>query len=259
MDNYSDQIFFTIFTTTLIILLLVAAIIITLFLSARKQAKQEMQLAQAKLEFEKELRQVENEVSEHILGQMAQELHDNIGQELTALHLTVQNQKMDHPQQSDSFKTLEVHITHIDKQLRLLSRTLNYDYLGHIGLFAAIQTQVERVQSLNRFHVICHLPNGPSNLSKNQELMIFRILQEIIQNALRHSGATEFSIQVQNAGQQFSLTTQDNGKGFDPDQVKKGAGLAHIEKRANLAGLTFAFSSAPGKGCRYHFSKIEPI
>lgn len=256
--NYSPDIVFSIIITTLLIFLLVLAIIITLFLSARKHARQEILLTQTKLEFEKELRQVENEVSEHILGQMAQELHDNIGQELTALHLTVQNQKLNHPEQSETFKTLEVHISHIDKQLRLLSRTLNYDYLGHVGLFSAIQTLAERIQSLNRFRVSCHLPNGPSNLSKNQELIMFRILQEIFQNALRHSGASEFSVQAENTGDTFTLSTYDNGKGFDIHLLKHKSGLTHIEKRANLAGLSAQLISSPGQGCRYLFSKISP-
>ena len=82
-----DDILVTFITVTLLILLLVAGIFITLIISSRERLQQQMALADARLAFERELRSVETEVAESMMSQFARELHDNIGQMLTALHI----------------------------------------------------------------------------------------------------------------------------------------------------------------------------
>src|SRR5580704_8365266 len=93
----NTELILAIVSITLLMLFLVAAIILVIFISGKQRLKQQMELAENKLTFEKELRQVETEVSEQILGQLAQELHDNIGQMLTAVHIHLENQMIDHP------------------------------------------------------------------------------------------------------------------------------------------------------------------
>jgi two-component system, NarL family, sensor kinase len=257
-----EEIFLSIISTTLIILLLLAGILITFFISGRQRARQEMKLAQAKLDFEKELRQVENEVGEHIMSQFAQELHDNIGQLLTAMHIQIENQKLDHPQLAEGFKPIGIYLDEVTQQLRLLSRTLNNDYLGHIGLLAAIQLEVDRLKTLRRFDVNWEPVAGSSNLGKNQELMTFRILQEIIQNALRHSAAKHLSIKVNNRNDHFELRVSDDGKGFlltEILQSEKASGIRNIMKRARLAGLECHIETSPGKGCLYILKKMATL
>ena len=178
----NSDILLSIVSITLLVLLLIAGIVITFFVSGRQRIRLDIQLAETKLSFEKELRQVETEVSENMMRQFAEELHDNIGQLLTALHIQVENQKLDFPERAESFKPIEIYLTEINQQLRMLSRTFNNDFLGRVGLPAAIQLEVDRLRSLKRFNVQFEHREGHSNLEKNQELMIFRIFQEIVQN-----------------------------------------------------------------------------
>lgn len=248
--------------TTLVVLVLVISMGVNFFISAKKRIKQQMQLAQAKLDFEKELRQVENEVSEAIMSKFAEELHDNIGQLLTAAHIQLENQKLSHPQLSEGLKPVGIYLEEVTQQLRLLSRTFNNDYLGHVGLLTAIQTEVDRLKTLKRLEVIWKPVKGPSNLGKNQELMVFRILQEIIQNALRHSSAKHLKIELNNSNNDFELKVLDDGKGFSPEDIlnsHKASGLRNILKRAGLAGLSCTIESAPGKGCLYILKKIATL
>lgn len=258
----SDQLFISILSVTLLVLLLVAGIIITFFISGRQRARQQAQLIQTKLDFEKELRQVETEVSEHIMSQFAQELHDNIGQLLTAMHIQIENQRIDHPQLAEGLKPISIYLDEVTQQLRLLSRTFNNDYLSHIGLFAAIQMEVDRLRVLRRFQVDYRPATGPSNLGKNQELMLFRILQEIIQNALRHSSARHFNIEVSNNNSHFQMRVSDDGKGFQVQETlasQKASGLRNILKRARLAGMECSIDSEPGKGCLFILKKITTL
>ncbi len=246
------EIVLSVISITLLILLLVSAVVLVFFQSGRQRLKQQMELAQNKITFEKELRQVETEVSEEIMGQFAQELHDNIGQLLTAIHIQLQNLKIDHPTLTDGFKPVEIYLSEVTQQLRLLSRTLNNDYIGHIGLLAAIETEVHRIRALRRFIVHLQLPPGVSNLDKSQELMVFRVFQEIMQNALRHSSAKNSYISITTDNGNFELKIEDDGKGFDVESImksQKASGLRNIIKRAQWAGMVCTIDSAPGKGC----------
>src|SRR5258706_8107213 len=99
-----EEVVLAVISTTLLVLLLIAGIVIAFFITGIQKSKQKIELAETKLVFEKDLRTVETEVTESIMGQFAQELHDNIGHLLTALHIQVENQKLDYPQLVESFK-----------------------------------------------------------------------------------------------------------------------------------------------------------
>jgi len=255
------EIIIAVITATLLILLLIIILIIVFFVSGKQRMKQEMLLTETKLSFERELRQVETEVSEHVMGQFAHELHDNIGQLLTAMHIQVENQKLDHPELQEGFKPLEIYLAEVSQQLRMLSRTMNTDYIGHIGLFGAMQTEVERLSALKRYRLHWPAVQGKSNLDKNQELMVFRIFQEITQNALRHSAAKNLYIEIKNAEDTFELIVKDDGKGFVREEVlgsQKASGLRNIIKRAMLAGLECEIRSSPENGCLFKIKKVIP-
>lgn len=262
MTQEHSQILLAIICSTLLILLLIAIVIIVLFISGRQKAKQEMEMTRAKLSYEQELRKVETEVKEQVMGQFAHELHDNIGQLLTAMHIQIENQKLDHPELAEGFQPVEFYLGDVTRQLKLLSRTLNNDYVGQIGLFQALQTEADRINALRRFLV--HFPEtkGKTNLDKNSELMVFRIFQEITQNALRHSSARNLYVTIDTGNEGFEMTVKDDGKGFDLKKIMastKPSGLMNITKRARLAGLSCEIVSAPGEGCLFSLKKIPPL
>lgn len=258
----NNEIFLAIICSTLLVLLLIAIMIIVLFISGKQRINQQIEITNTKLSYERELRQVESEVSEQVRGQFAQELHDNIGQILTAMHIQVENQKIDYPALAEGLKPVEIYLSEVTRELKLLSRTSNHDYIGHIGLFAAIQLEISRLHALKRF--IVHFPTtyGRSNLDKNAELIAFRIFQEIIQNALRHSDAKNLYITIDNNHGNFELAIKDDGKGFVTKEIlasQKSSGLRNIINRARLAGLECEIVSSPGEGCLIKLKKITML
>ncbi len=255
----SSEIALSIASITLLMLLLVAGIVLVIFISGRQRLKQQMELAENKLNYERELRQVETEVSEQTLGQLGQELHDDIGQLLTAVKIHLENQKLDHPELTEGFKPMDTYLAEVMQHVRMLSRTLNNDYIGHIGLIAAIDLEVNRIKALRRYEVHWQAPHGSSNLDKNQELMLFRIFQEIIQNSLRHSLAKNVTISINNEAGNFELKIEDDGKGFDVENIlksDKASGLRNIIKRAKWAGLECTIISSAGNGCKTNLKKV---
>lgn len=242
--------------TTLILLLLVAGIAISLLAINRQRTRQQMELAQARITYEQELRRIEGEVAEQLMEQFARELHDNIGHLLTCIRLEVENKKLDHPTFEPMLRPLEAYLDEATGQLRLLSRSLNTEYVSHIGLVSAISLEAERQRQLKKFVVDWTYDGETITLDKNQQLIVFRMLQEIFQNAIRHSKAKHVSIAL--VAQPFQLEVRDDGRGFEKELVLAGgkaSGLKNILRRCELAGLDCELISAPGQGCTYTLTK----
>ena len=253
-----NDIILSIVAATLLILLLIAGIAITFFISNRQRMRQEQILVETKLDFERELRQVETEVSEHVMGQFANELHDNIGQLLTAMHIEIENRKLDSPENQDEYKPLEIYLNEVTQQLRLLSKSFNNDFIAHSGLLTAIQLEVKRMNHLRRFVVHLDADSVVSVLKTDEELMVFRIFQEILQNVMKHAGAKNVFIRLKTDSEMFELEVKDDGSGFDYEEVfrqNKASGLRNIFKRAALAQLECAIHTKVGEGTSYILKK----
>lgn len=256
-----DDIILSIILSTLLILLLLAGIAISFFIASRQRSKQQFELAQARLNYEKELRKVELEVSEQLMQHFAQELHDNIGHSIACIRLELENKKIDHPEFENTFHTMETFVEDASQQLRLLSRSMNTDYIAQNGLLTAIDIEVERQRQLRKFAVQWEHNYRDHVLDKNQELIVFRIFQEIIHNAIKHSRSKNVFITL-HSSPTFTLTVKDDGKGFqlkDTLETSRASGLKNIIRRASMAGLACDIQSTPGNGCVYHLSRPEPI
>ncbi|PQJ09280.1 hypothetical protein CJD36_018700 [Flavipsychrobacter stenotrophus] len=257
-DNY---IITGILLTTLLLLLLVAGIFISIYIAGRQKMEQEIKITQLELGYEKELRQVETEVSEHMMEHFAQELHDNIGHTLTCTRLAIENKKLDEPQLEDTFSAIENYLGEALNQVKLLSRSLNTDYIANIGIIAAIQLEVNRIEQLKKCTIHWQPNDHDVTMDKNRELMTFRIFQEIVNNALKHANARNLFITL-NGGNRFELEVKDDGKGFDRDHIlatPKASGLKNVLKRAKMAGLECTIESAPGQGCHYKLRETTKI
>lgn len=254
-----EELFLAVVSVSLLIVMLVTGILLVVASAARQRNRQHMQLAENRLAFERELRAVEAEVSEQVLKRLAQELHDNIGQLVTAARFQLEAQKLDHPGLSDKLQITALRLEQIDEQLRLLSRTLNPDFLGDNGLVSNIEAEVFRLSGQQRLRLHWQKPDGITGLDANQELLVFRIFQEVVQNALRHAAASDLYIELQGAPD-FSLQVRDNGKGFDPDGIfasNRASGLRNIRRRAQLAGLQMHLESRPGQGTLFRFTGLQ--
>ncbi len=248
-----NQIMAGIVFTTLLLLLLVAGIFLSIYMAGKERMQQQIKITKIELDYEKELRQVETEVSEKMMERFAQELHDNIGHILTCMRITIENKKLDEPKLDQTFQPIENYLNEATGQLRLLSRSLNTDYVSNIGLHGAIKVEVERLNLLRRVQVNFDSEGQEMLINKNQELMAFRIFQEMIHNSIKHSRAKNLYISLDTSGN-FALKVADDGKGFAAEEIlnsPKASGLKNMMKRAKMAGMDCKIESAPGMGCKY--------
>lgn len=252
---FTNDIALTVIVTTLLILLLIAGVVITIFLANRRHVAQQVTMTQMELNYEKELRAVEQEVQEQVLTNVARELHDNIGQLLTLMRIQMENEKLDDPALAKTLEPVDATLTDAILQLRMLSRSLNSEVLEQGGLVNAINQEVKRLQNLKSFDVHWHTDNAEPTLDKSQRIMVFRIFQEILNNMMKHAEAGNIYIQL-GATPRFSLVMTDDGKGFDVPEKEEGtgSGLINIMKRAKLANLVLEIDTAPGKGSTFTLS-----
>jgi signal transduction histidine kinase len=256
---FSNDIAFTIIVTTLLILLLITGVIITIFLANRRHVQQEVKMAQMQTNYEKELRTVENEVQEHTLNNISRELHDNIGQLLTLMRIQIEQEKLDHPDHVGILAPVDATLTDTIQQLRMLSHSLNSDVLEQNGLLQMIGQEIKRLRQFKAIAIDWQNDGKEPEIGKDRRIMAFRIFQEILNNMLKHAGAKNISVNLKTAGS-FSLTVQDDGKGFDLQQTMrdgKGSGLKNMAKRAALANLHFHIDTAMGKGATFVLAETK--
>jgi two-component system sensor histidine kinase UhpB len=134
-------------------------------------------------------------------------------------------------------------------EIRILSKTLVPPSLGDIGLKEALLEMIENISTPEltiRMKANDHLIE---NLSSSKKLIIYRIVQEQINNILKHSKATESQVELKTVNNRLHLRIKDNGIGFDPSKKARGIGLNNILSRVEMHNGTMEIISAPGKGC----------
>lgn len=183
--------------------------------------------------------------------EIGRELHDNINQYLTTarLYLEVAKEKS----KGEVKKMIDLsHATLSDivKEIRIISQSLVPPTLGDIGLVESIQElcdSFKQTQTIDiEFH---HRKFVETDLTDKMKLMMFRIIQEQVNNIIRHAKAFSIMINLQSDAEFILLSISDDGKGFDLSNYKKGRGLSNISSRASLLNGNMEINTAPGKGC----------
>lgn len=147
------------------------------------------------------------------------------------------------------------HIEEVIKRMRQISFNLMPNTLLRDGLISALE---EYIEFLNRVHHIRFLFLGAVEcvLNESKAVNVYRIVQEVIHNAIKHSGAKEISIEVRNKKNMIQLKLSDNGCGFDYKKKlaeRKGIGLISIGNRVLITGGRMFLDSMDGKGTTYIF------
>lgn len=237
--------------STLLILLLLAFIMSILFLYKKKQLGFTSELENVKMNFEKELLKTELEIKENTFQYMSQEIHDNIGQLISLAKLQLNTLDRKTPENLDYQVIYATNLltTALD-DLRDLSKSMSSEIIKNCGLKEAVFLQVTQLKRLESPKVIYKLLGDYKFLDVQKEIFLLRILQEGINNIVRHSGADLIEIVLSYFDNALSLLIRDNGKGFDVQSVHptKSSGIQNMRKRAQMIGSTFEIHSGPAEG-----------
>jgi PAS domain S-box-containing protein len=184
-------------------------------------------------------------------AEIGNELHDNVSQLLTTikLYLEMLRQKPD-----DSGQLLDMGIKHVNtviREIRDLSRSLVPASIDDIGLKASLTDLTDGVRSTGVVEVELNADDEiESKIDKNIKIALYRIVQEQLNNIIKHSGAANVMINIFTEAGSVCVEITDDGKGFIVEKVKKGLGLKNIISRAELLNGSAQIISQLGKGCK---------
>ena len=219
-------------------------------ITERKRAEQQIALANQRLQA---LSASLLTVQEKERRTLARELHDEIGQSLTALKITLQSLGL-RPETAALQKPIEtaVNITDVAlNQVRQMSLNLRPAQIDDLGLPAAIRWNLDRQAGLAGLNAHFSAENIPDTLPELIAISCYRISQEALTNVLRHAHAANIHIRLQRSVSELRLEVQDDGAGFDPAQILSGTssmGILNMQERAMLTGGCLEIESAPGRG-----------
>jgi PAS domain S-box-containing protein len=195
------------------------------------------------------------EAQEKERTRIARDLHDDICQRLALLSMELEQAKhvpTRSPSTADDLEAIRRHCSEIAGDVQSLSHELHSSKLDYLGVAAAVRGFCREFAKQHGVIVDFTDKNVPPHLPKDISLCLFRVAQEALHNAVKHSGADRFTVDLSAIPGEVRLQVADAGKGFNIEAAKKnrGLGLVSMQERVHLVHGRFSIESKPGKGTK---------
>ena len=232
---------------------MIAFIIKILFFIQKKQKEFTLDMIAVKANHEMELFKTKLEIHEQISQEISMEIHDNVGQSISLAKMIL--------------NTLETHENYETKEginetsellglaldnLRYIGRKLSSEIVKKGGLIKSIEMQVGYLYRGGKLNAQLHVNGEPFTLEESKEVFLFRIVQEAVNNIVRHANATVVSICLNYSKNALKLQIKDNGKGFSLNDQVSGlnhiGGIYNMQNRAKQIGAEIQIDSTIGNG-----------
>lgn len=193
-------------------------------------------------------------VRENEQKRIARDIHDDLGQLLTAINIDVSAIEELLPEEQKDLRTkaqgVSALISAAISKVQKISSTLRPTLLDDLGITAAVEWQVREFQNRTGIHTKCTSTLGGVNLSDNLATEIYRIFQEALTNVARHAGATEVTVDLRDDNGKIILEVRDNGRGITEEEINdfRSIGLLGIHERAYSLHGDVVIQGKPGKG-----------
>lgn len=184
---------------------------------------------------------------------VARDLHDGLGGLLSGIKLTLNSVKGNVILPEESAMTFTRALTQLDgaiSEMRRVAHSMMPETLVRFGLIDALSDFCEGISASGRLKVTMQDFGFDKRLDSQVEVVLYRIVQELLNNVLKYADATEAEVQLAWVENNLSVTVEDNGKGFDVQQLEqnKGAGLRNVQARVDYLNGTMDIQSKPGEG-----------
>ncbi len=196
------------------------------------------------------------EIQQHTMRDIGREIHDNVGQRLTlaAMYTYQLEYEQKETPNSERIATIGKIIDESLEELRNLSKSLTNANAERWELEELVENECSRVNALNICKVGYRFDTGNISFSPTIKAFLHRIIQEFLQNSLKHSRCRNINFTFEKSGGGVAITLQDDGIGFDAgaylENKTKGIGLSNMGKRAEFLDISFELDSAPGQGTK---------
>jgi signal transduction histidine kinase len=208
-------------------------------------------LAKEKREMQQQLFTSVLKFNEQEMQRLSNILHDSVGARISAIRLNMEHigEEENAISRNSKLQTLTLEVSKVADEIRSFSHQLSPLLLQKNGIIKSIYDLVKSVNNANKIQIQFESLGSMNTLSFQYELMIYNIVQELIQNMIKHANATEGIIQIILEQNIISLFVEDNGIGFVENEIKDGLGFLQIKKIVSLAKGNIAIHSSPNNGC----------
>lgn len=231
MESSHEVIALSILISSLVVVVLTVFALLFFLLFVKKKKRLHAENVRLKVSFSETLMEAQLEIQEQTMARISTEIHDNIGQVLSLVTLNLHTLRSEETEKLANISGL---LGKAIGDLRSLSKSLNSDQIKEMGLVETIKHDVRLLEASRKFVVTLKGTQVPSGLTPDMQLILYRMIQELINNVIRHSGASEIFISLFDKPDQ--ITVRDNGIGFNAAMKTGGAGMSNLKKRAKLLG-----------------------
>jgi signal transduction histidine kinase len=199
-------------------------------------------------ELQQEMLRSQIEIQEQTLTGVSQELHDNIGQRLGLIKLQLNSLGMNtgSPEQVSEIKE---QVTATISDVRAISKSLHPERIAMHGLIDSVKQALAALEATGQWSTQCRIEGEAVIQKKESEVILFRMVQELMNNAVKHSGGNEFSVMLRFTEKDLTITCVDNGKGLAADAARS-IGFTSLQNRAALLKGSIAFQQQEPSGLR---------
>lgn len=255
MPQDRNTIIVFIVVTTLFILILISFIVFILYLYQRRHISYQKGLETLKSDYEKNLLTTQLEIQEQTFQNISREIHDNIGLSLTLAKLNLNTINWDDISRTQEQVAGSVNfISQAIEDLSHISKTLHTDFIREHGLLKALELEINKIQKLKIFSLNFEVNGAPVFMQTQKELVLFRIMQEVLNNCIKHAQANSINVLLNYKDNEVLIEINDDGKGFsinsNSEKPGTGTGLLNIVRRAAYINGDCHVDSEPGKGTK---------
>lgn len=227
-----------------VIFLLALSVIIFFIVYQRRLLAQQRNHQKIESDYQKELLKTSITSQEEERSRIAKELHDDVGAMLTTtkLYFSQINSELTTEELQNITQKTSGFLDDMIQSVRTISQDLRPVILEKLGLVEAVQSLVQQVQDSGKIEV-SFTDATAHPVAKSKELNLYRIIQELITNTIKHADATTINLELKNEGDALLIIYEDNGKGLNKKNLthKKGLGLKNIESRLSVLSGTISF------------------
>ncbi len=251
----NNDIFVMIISVTVVLLILLAFIVSFLFIYKHRQVRHKAEMDTVKEQYNQEILKTQLEIKEQTLKNISEEIHDNVGQVLSLVILSLSAIELsDQAKAAGKIENSIKLVEKVVKDLRNLSKTMDAENIADLGLAAIVRFELELLEKTNVYNTSFKLLGLEKRLNVSREVVLYRIIQESLNNIIKHAKARNIGVAMNFSETSLGIEITDDGQGFDVTDTgeknihKIGAGIKNMKKRANLIGGNFDIRSIPFAG-----------
>lgn len=230
------------------ILLLITLFIVMLVVAyLKRDLKHLKEKENMEADFENQLLQSQLETQEETLHQLSTEIHDNVGQLLNSTKLLIGLTQRALPEPPETLLMADDTLGKAIQEIRSLSKSLNKEWLQQFNFIENLEAEISRINAAKSLQINLYRPDALS-MKASEQIILFRIVQEVLQNAMKHAFAKTIEIKIKEDNRLLTIYISDDGTGFDEATITQSVGLLNIKHRTKLLGGTVRWLSSINNG-----------